>query len=357
MDKFRHLRVLNFRGCYQLENHHLENVGRLFQLRYLSLRDARYISQLPEKIMHLKCLEVLDLRGTDVCELPTFIVNIKSLVQLLMDDIDVKLPCGISKMQGLEKLKHVSVHSQTFNLLEELGRLKCLKNLVISCDDTSADNYHESNTSIVVASVRKLENLLSLGVTCVSELLEESLCPMPLGLQKLVTRFSMVLRVPKWVGSLVNLQHIGLQLKEADKEDFCILGGLPALRILSLEISSKRKDTLVITGEVGFPSLRVFHYLPWYGVINLKFAAGAMPKLDSLHMRFRSDEIKSPGTGGTFDLGIKNLPSLHTMECVLSYTGECIHLLDLAKSAMLKEANEHPNHPTVSFNDRCSAYV
>ena len=37
LDEFMHLRVLDFGGCTQLENHHLVNIGRLFQLRYLNL--------------------------------------------------------------------------------------------------------------------------------------------------------------------------------------------------------------------------------------------------------------------------------------------------------------------------------
>ncbi|XP_037449079.1 disease resistance protein PIK6-NP-like [Triticum dicoccoides] len=114
MDKFRHLRFLDFEDCKQLENHHLENIGRLFQLRYLSLRGAEKVSKLPEQIGQLWCLEILDIFYTSVRELPASIVNLRRLVHLLVNH-NVTLPCGISKLQALEKLKVVTVHNQSFS--------------------------------------------------------------------------------------------------------------------------------------------------------------------------------------------------------------------------------------------------
>ncbi|VAI63720.1 unnamed protein product [Triticum turgidum subsp. durum] len=72
LEEFRHLRVLDLMDCSELEDHHLENIVRLFQLRYLNIKGTR-ISKLPEQIGRLGCLEMLDLTGTFVEKLPASI--------------------------------------------------------------------------------------------------------------------------------------------------------------------------------------------------------------------------------------------------------------------------------------------
>ncbi|KAF7087121.1 hypothetical protein CFC21_090340 [Triticum aestivum] len=188
MDEFRHLRFLDLEHCRQLENHHLENIEILFQLRYLSLLEANKVSKLPEQIGHLWCLEILELRGTSVCELPASIVNLKRLVHLLVNQ-NVTLPCGISKLQALEKLKLVSVYSQSFNFLQEFEQLQSLKVLTLDFEDYSSagrvNAENESKKTIIVASLKNLGNLLSLTIWDGPELVGESLCPIPLSLRKL----------------------------------------------------------------------------------------------------------------------------------------------------------------------------
>ncbi|XP_037449172.1 disease resistance protein Pik-2-like isoform X2 [Triticum dicoccoides] len=61
MMDFKHLRVVDFGRNSLLENYHLANVGRLIHLRYLSIYRTA-VSELPEQIGHLQCLEMLDMR-------------------------------------------------------------------------------------------------------------------------------------------------------------------------------------------------------------------------------------------------------------------------------------------------------
>nr|QKW90242.1 wheat stem rust immune receptor [Thinopyrum obtusiflorum] len=351
MDKFRHLRFLDFEDCDQLENHHLENIGKLFQLRYLSLLRAEKVSKLPEQIGHLWCLEILDLRDTSVCELPASIVNLKRLVRLLVNK-NVTLPCGISKLQALEKLKIVSVYSQSFNFLQEFEQLQSLKALTLDFEDySSADRVNaerESKKDIIVASLKNLGNLLSLTVWDGPELVGESLCPVPLSLRKLMAWYSSIPHVPKWVGSLVNLQELCLELVGAQK-DFYILGGLPVLRYLVLRIVEREVPRVIVSGEVGFPCLRIFKYYIWYAGIHLSFAAGAMPKLEDLSIIFDATKTESLGTSGAFDLGIENLPSLVTLDC--KARGDDESRAKAAKAALREAADAHPNHPSLKFSE------
>ncbi|KAF7087120.1 hypothetical protein CFC21_090339 [Triticum aestivum] len=357
MDKFSHLRFLDFEDCKQLENHHLENIDKLFQLRYLSLRWARKVSKLPEQIGRLWCLEVLNLRGTSVCELPASIVNLKRLVHLLLNP-DVTLPCGISKLQALEKLKLVGVYSQSFNFLQQFEQQQYLKVLALDFEDyNSADRENAENEckkTIIVASLTNLGNLLSLTVWDVPEFVRESLCPIPLSLQKLKVLRSSILHVPNWVGSLVNLQELRLDLVRAEQEDLYILGGLPVLRCLILRIDGReiRNTSLtrvIVCGEVGFPCLRVFNYYSRYVVMNLTFAAGAMPMVDDLSIAFHPENTESLGTSGDFDLRIENLPSLVKIRCIVHGNWSDGSRGKAAKAAILEAANAHPNRPTLSL--------
>ncbi|KAF7087118.1 hypothetical protein CFC21_090337 [Triticum aestivum] len=356
MDKFMHLRFLDFRGCKQLENHHIENIGMLFLLRYLSLHGAKKVNKLPEQIGHLWCLEVLDLRDTSVYELPASIANLKRLVHLFITNI-VTLPYGISKLQALEKLKYVGVCRQSF--LQELVQLQSLKVLQLDFKEpVSTDQLNtERKKAIIGASLKKLGNLLSLTVCYGPELVEKSLCPMPLSLQKLILWSSIIPHVPKWMGSLINLQELRLELAGAEQEDFYILGGLPVLRYLVLEIDDReiRNSTplIIICGEVGFPYLRKFRYYSPFAGMNLTFADGAMPKVDELLIEFNAAKTRNWGgsflissTSG-FDLGIKKLPCLVKIRCVLR--GYDISRVEAAKAAIREEANAHPNRPSLSF--------
>ncbi|KAF7087109.1 hypothetical protein CFC21_090328 [Triticum aestivum] len=367
MDKFRHLRFLEFEDFKQLENHHLENIDKLFQLRYLSLPGAKKVSKLPEQIGRLWCLEILNLRGTNVRELPASIVNLKRLVHLLVS-YNVTLPCGISKLQALEKLKVVTVCSQSFNFLQEFEQQQSLKVLALdfeyfldfegfsSADQVNAEN--KSKKTIIVASLKNLGNLLSLTVCDGPEFVRESLCPMPLRLQELKIFRSNILHVPNWVGSLVNLQELRLDLVRVEQKDFYILGGLPVLRCLILRIDGAeiRNTSLteepevirvIVCGEVGFPCLRIFIFDSQCAVMNLTFAAGAMPLVDDLLIVFNAEETGSPGTSGDFDLGIENLPSLIKIRCILWGNRNNRSRAEAAEAAIREAANAHPNRPTL----------
>lgn len=56
---FKFLRSLDLAGCLGLTNHHLVNIERLFQLKYLTLRDTG-VTELPPKIGELQHLHTLE---------------------------------------------------------------------------------------------------------------------------------------------------------------------------------------------------------------------------------------------------------------------------------------------------------
>ncbi|KAI4983392.1 hypothetical protein ZWY2020_023884 [Hordeum vulgare] len=333
--------------CSELEDHHLENIVRLFQLRYLNLKGTQ-ISKLPEQIGRLGCLEMLDLRDTCVRGLPASIVNLRKLSHLLVHN-DIKYPHGIAKMQALETLQFVTVSIQPVDILCGLGQLMNLRNLgltldfVFGSDAKNTNMVGEEHKKAIVSSLCKLgtQNLRFLNIEFGRSLLHvESLC-LPT-LEQLSIRFSAFPHVPTWVASLRNLQWLRLGLKVVKQDDLCVLGALPSLLILHLHEETESNEKLRISGEVGFRFLKIFIYCKGFGPVDLMFGTGSMPKLEKLEIHVLCIvEANSVG------FGIENLPCLTSVKC-LALEGDD-GIVQVVKSVMERAASTHPNHPSLLF--------
>ncbi|KAF7087786.1 hypothetical protein CFC21_090949 [Triticum aestivum] len=84
-DDMRFVRVLDLEDTLGLRDHHLDQVGQLHHLKYLSLRGCRGILYLPNSFRNLRHLQTLDVRGTRISELPTIITNLRRLHHLHAD--------------------------------------------------------------------------------------------------------------------------------------------------------------------------------------------------------------------------------------------------------------------------------
>ncbi|KAM3223278.1 hypothetical protein ACQJBY_056938 [Aegilops geniculata] len=358
LDEFMRLRVLDFEGCSKLENHHLSNIGRLFQLRCLIVRKTE-ITELPEEIGHLRCLETLDIRDTKVRKLPAAIFNLGKLVRLLMSEF-AKIPDGIAKMQALEALGCVAVSEQTFNLLQELGQLKNLRQLILRFDNPY-DRHIRVQKVCMEAMASSLQHLSSqnLRTLLINGDGERYMQSSPLSIQSLEVHASLVPQFPNLLGSLVNIQRLCLNLKGVGQDDINIFGALPALvhLILRSTVNGYPKycrrlsedSTVRISGDVGFSCLRNFCYDAFRYPLHLMFEVGSMPKLDRLTMGFLFLTYDFDMEDGVFDFGIENLPKLMTLTCKIAVRlDDSIPIFEQAKAAAERTARAHPNNPTLS---------
>ncbi|RLN05096.1 hypothetical protein C2845_PM13G24160 [Panicum miliaceum] len=81
-EKMSLIRVLDLEDTSGLVDHHLEHIGRLLHLKYISLRGCDEIYHLPDSWSNLQQLETLDIKGTPICKLPKAITKLRKLQYL-----------------------------------------------------------------------------------------------------------------------------------------------------------------------------------------------------------------------------------------------------------------------------------
>lgn len=107
------LTVLDLEGATWL-NHVPDDLGNLFQLKYLSLRSTN-VKSLPKSIGKLQNLETLDLKETLVHDLPSEINKLTKLRHLIAccrrtyGESGMRMKKGVGGMTVLQKLYHVEV--------------------------------------------------------------------------------------------------------------------------------------------------------------------------------------------------------------------------------------------------------
>lgn len=337
--KFEALRVLDFQGCKGLEEYDMSNVDRLFQLKYLSLKDTG-ISKLPSRILMLHDLETLDLRTPSMQELPSGIILLTKL-QYLLTKAYCKVPNGIGNMRSLREAPRFDITKSSLDAVEELGNLSRLNKLGFCLDDGDGYKRHEE---VLLSLLCKLSscNLQSLCIknrSYGSLDFMDSWIPLPSSLQKLCIYGKMHLaNVPKWISQeLTSLSNVTIGLDKLRDEDLDTLGELPSLLDLHLHLATGPKKKLTVT---GFPCLRRFGLLSLDGAY-ITFQKGAMPKLEKLEQSFDVSVAKAYG----FYLGMEHLPCLKVIQVMLCNKGATLSESKAAAASMRNEAGAHPNHP------------
>ncbi|KAG2557337.1 hypothetical protein PVAP13_8NG249800 [Panicum virgatum] len=341
--EFEVLRVLDLENCGSLRNIHLENIEMLLQLRYLSIRRTS-VSELPAEIGQVQHLETLDIRETAVELLPSTIVLLEKLERLFVSQ-KVKFPAeGISKMKGLEQLTCFSIRGQPLGFLKELGKLTNLRILQALWEGVGEHNYYEgSEWGIFTSSLDALgsHELHSLDFKVK---IYEIKIPIPMDFSALprLRAFSIgpFVSLPIWMGSLVNLELLHLGILKFTPEDLQVLGSMPALETLVLELVGFYAGPFNI-GSGAFQHLKSFSVGHLY---QLRFVPGSMPNLKHL----KATLIYT--SGSSKDLGIQHLASLTKISIFIkAWHGNRggVQVLEANTRSFL---DAHPNRPTLDFS-------
>ncbi|EEC66983.1 hypothetical protein OsI_33666 [Oryza sativa Indica Group] len=340
------LRVLDLHGCHHMMNDHIEDIGNLCQLRYLGL-GRTYIKILPVQIRKLEFLQTIDIRGTCVQELPRSITELKQLMRLESDSIE--LPDGFANMAALQELSWLHVCKISRNFAQDLGNLSNLRVLKIILHPQFLSYCQEIYQESLVSSLCKLgeHNLRYLHIKHNAgeiDFLVDSWWPPPRLLQKFVMNgFCYFSRFPKWINSsLSELSYLDIDVKVIAEEELNMLGGLPSLRVLRLFLNRIPEEGFTVSSG-GFQYLSEFHLHNGHGP-GIKFKAGAMPNVQVLVCSFHACE--SVRVYGDFDFGVQHLSSLGRINVEICYTDErVVFLLEAAESAIKNEIKLLPKHP------------
>uniref|UniRef100_J3N7D8 Uncharacterized protein n=1 Tax=Oryza brachyantha TaxID=4533 RepID=J3N7D8_ORYBR len=344
------LRVLDLGYCSLLENHHIECLGGMLQLRYLVLH-SQFITELPNQIGNLKHLEMLDVTLCSILTLPETIVQLRKLACLNVSII-TKLPDRIGSMQCLEELSHIS--SNSIRLVEDLKCLTKLRNLAIAVEDPVGPESHRLRyRGAVLSSLNELgrHNLRSLSLNYKGDesfILDPSMasCFSTRHLRKFTIERTLS-RVPKWMSTFDNLMRLELYISRMEESDMNILKEIPTLLFLRLVFTGHAPHGRMVIDSHGFQSLQELYLLCFIPGMWPLFLPGAMQKLQKYHLTFKLHKVGC--NGGVWDFGLQNLPSLqHISAIIVPFGAAGEDALD-AEDAIRSATSIHPNQPSVEI--------
>ncbi|TKW01941.1 hypothetical protein SEVIR_8G211500v4 [Setaria viridis] len=344
LSDFQALRVLDLDGNENFDSSYLEDVGKLFQLRYLRIKASNIIA-LPEQIGELQFMVVLDLLNCpNISELPASIVKLRCLKWLIAHR--VRLPEGIGNMQALEFLSLIVVdYTTSITMLQELGSLTKLRTLGL--DWRVGTQHRDKNiyTDNLVLLLGKLGRSNLQYLTLISpwslDFLLDSWSPVPHLLQELGIKGWYLSKVPAWMASLTNLTYLDIEVKDS-QETLKILGDFPSLLFLKLHSNIGGPWASCIVSSSSFQCLKKFNFGGW---TSLMFEGGAMPMLDTLEFQIIAHEAQNSSRFGHPDRGIRYLSALRKLIVNIHCQGARIEEVEALEAAIRIGASMLPNHP------------
>ncbi|XP_047320189.1 disease resistance protein RPM1-like [Impatiens glandulifera] len=263
-----------------------EELTELIHLKHLGLRTT-YITNIPDSIRKLRCLEILDLQSCFINYLSQGILNLKNLRQLSYgskvysgDNIaTVKVPSGIGKLSKLEKLIGFQMDQENDNVVEEIGKLTNLKSLAVL--RVSQQNWTHLSTTLeklkrltaLYLSSHNLDERLSL--TCISS--------PPLLLQRLCLSANLQ-SLPSWIIELRYLGKLVLLHSSLENDPLRALQGLENLVVLHLLHEAYEGEELSCDIKGSYPKLKELN-LCWLKYLKrIVLTEGAMTRLRELKL-------------------------------------------------------------------------
>ncbi|XP_062201072.1 disease resistance protein RGA5-like [Phragmites australis] len=318
-----------------------KHLGSLHHLRYLGLGNVLEAEVL-EEIGNLQLLKTLDLQDAYVKELPASITRLRQLENLIINDRP-KLPDGIGNLMSLQELGWLDVELSP-NTLAELGNLTQLRVLTIS-----GLTFNESYVKTFLQSLSNLHNIrtlvlihsLRLDLDCMSD---QWRCPAHLQNIEINSNASLS-RLPRWFSTLSELSCLSITVEVLRQDDLQLLGALPVLRFLKLELQGPdgimTEERLVIGIDEPFRSLAEFNFINqtrWW----LEFGQGVMPRLQRLELYFWVRKRE--------DIGLENLTSLKHVTARVDCRCARIREVEDVETKIRDVIEIHPNHPTLELS-------
>ncbi|XVE59662.1 hypothetical protein DITRI_Ditri05aG0063800 [Diplodiscus trichospermus] len=263
-------------------NEHPKNFGRLFNPRYLNLRNTQ-VRVLPKSIGQLFNLQTLLLNGVKIEELPYEIVKLQNLrhLSVLYDSYvrpylrcydSIRVPPSICRIKSLQVLSFVEA---TDALIEQLKEMTQLTTLGLA-------NIKEVHEKDLWFSIGKMEHLHQLHFYARSGKIKmDALSSARPYLEKLVLIGNLE-NVPQWFKGLQHLTHLTLQYSELGEDLLSHIQALPNLAYLVLSQDAYNKERLCLLA--GFQKLTTLIIRDCPLLNEIVIEKDVMPRLHSLRL-------------------------------------------------------------------------
>ncbi|XP_066338457.1 disease resistance protein RGA5-like [Miscanthus floridulus] len=338
------LRVLDLENCNLGGHPNLSFVGNLFHLRYLGLLNTRYDGELRLEMGKLHHLQILDIYGTRIKELPSSFVGLKQLMRLILS-VHCR-PNGLRNLTSLEELWFAIVDS--VDVAEDIGHLRQMRELQVELEMNKESGCDESICKALVASLGKLQKIEQLTIASGSVPLNLEGSVESLGnLSYLV--IDQTASFPTWInpGSLLVLSYLDITVARLRREDIQVLGMLQALHFLEVTVSGDvQAAERFMVGSNSFPCARECRFYGFH-VVPSMFPPGAMPRVENFCFSMRHEDF-GKGEFTTNDLALGHLPSLRRVIARLyDRMVDSKEVVIKVEETLRHESDVHPNHPYI----------
>ncbi|KAM0924417.1 hypothetical protein ACQ4PT_004906 [Festuca glaucescens] len=355
--KFRLVQVLDLEGCKDFKHHHIKEICRMLLLKYLSLRGTD-VKKLTEKIGDLRCLETLDIRETNIMELPKSICKLERLVNILggnkrtMKALKLPMMLGIN-MKALRVLSGVAIGGDRISYYY-FTKSKCLQKLAIyKIISAKGDPDFMDLISFI-----KYFHDLSLRALVINDESSEffksySDCSDHPKLLNALELSGKLVELPKWIVKMDALTKLTLSLTALRADNLEVLSKICSLLSLTFSLHVAKQDQeidaiiednkacsdgVILFSVGGFENLKLLRFIAPY-VPQLSFPDGAVPTLEKLELRCSN-----------FDglVGIRGLK--HLQQAHIKIHGETSEATESIIKEMGTAAREDREGPRIIFD-------
>uniref|UniRef100_A0ACD5TAU9 Uncharacterized protein n=1 Tax=Avena sativa TaxID=4498 RepID=A0ACD5TAU9_AVESA len=336
---FKVLRVLVIEDCVFSEGLVLKQLGKLVQLRYLGIVNTSV--KLPEDIgLNLKFLEILDVRGGYISELPPSVGELQNL-RCLWADRGTRMKGEIGKLTCLEELQLDSA-DKVPNFFRDVGKLTKLRVLRIWLD--RSEHTAAKVLAVSLLNLHKIQDLFIKReeVKEAMDLYKSELLVRAGSLEELTPSSRLhifvlwsiiITKMPSWINALSVplLSRLELHVEVVEAQDLQILGRLPSLIFLGF-FSAEKKCVSYTFGSDEFQKLE------WLMTnVGITLGEGSLPMLEGLaySASARRKDSLVPWN--------KSCPLLSHVYCILDCANSGRKEVKAAKAVLRKAKRAHPN--------------
>ncbi|WVZ64474.1 hypothetical protein U9M48_013983, partial [Paspalum notatum var. saurae] len=306
-------------------------ISELFRLRYLKV-SSNVTLELHPHMQGLQSLETLTIDAR-VKAVPSDIIHLRCLLHLNLLE-QTNLPNGIGHMMSLRTLGCFDVSTNMIESMHSLGMLTNLRDLRLTYSAVQPEITNDKIQLLLNSILGRLSKLNSLtlvpSVSSYANYLDNagatrttisggfgnmSWASTILRSLKVSPRICMFLCPPNWIGQLCKLSILKIGVRRIDGDGVDVLGGLPALAVLSLYVQAKPAARIII-GKTGFRAIKYFKFKCCDPL--LIFEEDAMPNLHKLKIVFHACNANQQST---MPVGIRYLSDLKEVSAKIISAG------------------------------------